>query len=634
MKAMPLSGARGAVRQAGRKTRRWGRRATGAAVLALTCLGPLASLPAAASEGSPRPLLIAPMVHGVDLCAPAADAAPIGNERELAAYCHDSGRSAAPVIESTLSRLGTQASARGGRLELGYTMPVPLLKLLRPSDGTWKLDREAIERLALTVKETDRPVVLHLFSTHFGVGTPLEEQLARDPANLAATADGPMPKDRYYGLDIYPWTIASTENDITRYRQLAIAGFIEAICRLPPEHRRKIRAVSLLGELHHFHADFERGMGIGGPYIVSDYSKASIRGFREFLAARFGAIEALNKAIGENFASFAEVVPPGFKGSNGKPARPSAFIDSSANGRLPLTGWAFDTRRGGVNPVWVRIYRNGAPLARVPARFGRQDVLQARPAFGTADVGWRYDMDFTGLAPGEYRLDFLVERAEGALALLGSRRIVVKSAVSSPFVQVPQEVLPATGDAAGLEGSIDSPADLAAAVFNPLVPLWHEFRNEQVVSYLATFERQLRASCLDDVPLYTHQIAPFVNPGWDWTKFAVDASLRHPGGLKLGISLYGEATYGTSFFDFLASTSHSVYGVTEFHPLRPMTAEEFAATLERHRQHGAAFVSFFIDARPRDKREVASTNIFAFDPDNPKFGSDRLYDSLRKVLND
>ena len=182
-------------------------------------------------------------------------------------------------------------------------------------------------------------------------------------------------------------------------------------------------------------------------------------------------------------------------------------------------------------------------------------------------------------------------------------------------------------------GASTTPQDLASVYFNPLAPLWHEFRNAQVVGYLAHFERQVRGSCLGSVPLYTHQIAPFVNPGWDTTKFAVDASLTEAGTLRLGISLYGEATYGHSFLDWLGSTEHRTYGITEFHPLRAMPPGEIEATLERHRQRGATFVSFFVDARPRGVRDPSRRNIFAIDPDNPDFASDELYASIRAVLN-
>jgi hypothetical protein len=566
------------------------------------------------------------MIHGIDLCAPAGEV-PARTERELAADCRRSGRSAATIVESSLAALGPQVSADGS-YEVGYTMPVPLLGLFVQDASGWTLDARAVERLTATLRENPRPVILHLFSTHFGIGAPLEDHLASDPANLAVSPLGPMPKDRYFGIDIFPWTLATTDNGITRYRRVAIEGVLESVCRLPAADRAKIRAVTLLGELHHFHADFEGGMGVAGPYVVSDYSRASIEGFRAFLRQRFGAIDALNREVGKQFKSFDEVEPPGMPGGT---ARPSQHIDSAAHGRLPLAGWAFDAQRAGSDPVWIRIYRDGAQIARVPAGFGRQDVLQAMPSIGTADVGWRFDMDFTGLAPGEYRLDFIAERSAGALASLGKRRIIVSG--TSPRMPAPAAGQPPIlGDPGELRGSVDHPPDGASVMFNPLVPLWHEFRGQQVVDYLGAFERLLRASCLGEIPLYTHQIAPFVNPGWDATRFAVDASLRQPGGLVLGISLYGEATYGSSFFDWLGTTSHRRYGVTEFHPLRAMSTDELAATIERHRSRGAVFVSFFLDARPLESRDPALSNAFSFDPGNPLFGSDKLYEATRELL--
>jgi hypothetical protein len=583
------------------------------------------SLGGCAPKPPPR-LLLAPMIHGVDLCSPAGGAPP-RTERELAAYCRHSGRSAATIVESSLAALGPPVSV-DGRYEVGYTMPVPLLGLFMRDASGWTLDSRAVERLTATLRESPRPVILHLFSTHFGIGAPIEDHLAGDSSNLAVSPLGPMPKDRYFGIDIFPWTLASTDNDITRFRRLAIEGVLESVCRLPATDRARIRAVTLLGELHHFHADFEGGMGVAGPYVVSDYSAASVDGFRAFLRQRFGAIDALNREVGERFTSFDEVEPPGMPGGA---ARPGRHIDSAAHGRLPLAGWAFDTQRADSGPVWVRIYRNGAQIARVPAAFGRQDVLQAMPAIGTADVGWRFDMDFTGLAPGEYRLDFVAERSAGALASLGTRRIVV--AGTSPNLPAPAAGQPPPlNNADGLQGSVDHPADSARVIYNPLAPLWHEFRGQQVVAYLGVFERLVRASCLAEVPLYAHQIAPFVNPGWDATKFAVDASLRQPGGLGLGISLYGEATYGTSFFDWLGTTTHRRYGVTEFHPLRAMSADELASTVERHRSQGAVFVSFFLDARPMESRDPALGNAFSFDPGNPLFGSDKLYEATRELL--
>lgn len=589
-------------------------------------------LASCASNSEPSPLLIAPMVQGVELCELPAGTEPLASESKLASACRALGLTAASLIESGLAAL--DGGNRDPSLPLGYTLPIPLLKLYIRGGKGWEIDRGAVERYAATVREVPRPVVLHLFSTHFAAGALLEADLAEHPENVAHAATGPMPKDRFMGWDVYPWTVAATDNGITRFRSAAIDAVLAAMCRLPERDRRKIRAVTVLGEVHQFHADFERGMGLGGEYVVSDYSNASKVGFAQFLAERFGTIERLNAAIGASFGSFDEVLPPDsdVRRQAGLPVL--RHIDSAAAGKLPLTGWVFEGGLRAVGPVWIRIYRDGELVARVPARYGRQDVAQAKPEFGTADVGWRYDMDFTTLAPGGYRLDFVVERSDGSLSVLGSRTVFFADdprarsstvAGSTPAVQA--------ADRAGeVEGSIDYPPDGEVFFFNRLVPLWHEFRGLQVVRYLEHFDRLVRTSCLADTAYYTHQIAPFVNPGWDASKFAADASLRRAGRLRLGISLYGEATYGHSFFDWLATTDHGQYGVTEFHPLKAMTAEQLRAVFERHRERGATFLSFFMDVRPSGFREAASSNPFAFDPSNPAFGSDALYHAVRGAL--
>ncbi len=65
----------------------------------------------------------------------------------------------------------------------------------------------------------------------------------------------------------------------------------------------------------------------------------------------------------------------------------------------------------------------------------------------------------------------------------------------------------------------------------------------------------------------------------------------------MGVSLYGEPTYGSSFFKWLAGTRHKHYGVTEFHPLKPLDARDLRRVLAAHEAQGAQFLSFFLEPR-------------------------------------
>lgn len=141
----------------------------------------------------PGPMLLAPMVGVIDTCIladrgskPTAATLPA----DLQARCSGSEGSAAALVESTLQDLEPAASpsGQGAPWPLGYTLPVPLLQLFeRDAAGSgWRIDQEAVDRVARTVQGTARPLVLYLFSTHFETGAALEKELAADPATDAA----------------------------------------------------------------------------------------------------------------------------------------------------------------------------------------------------------------------------------------------------------------------------------------------------------------------------------------------------------------------------------------------------------------------------------------------------------------
>ena len=601
-----------------------------------------------------QPLLLAPMINVIQGCIEKPDAlasgrTPAALPGPIVQACQRDGGSAAALIESTLQRVGPQRSP-DGHYELGYTLQVPLLQLFKAakpandplnSDGAWVIDQDAVTRIVRTLADDPRPAIVYLFSTHFGIGAPIEAALAADPANLAVTARGRLEKDRYYGIDIYPWTIAGTDNDIARRRLQAVDAVVGAICRLPSSARDRIRAVTLLGEVHQLFPDFEAGMGFVPPYLVSDYSAASVQAFRGFLRQRFGRIAALNAFLEQSadvaYQTFDDVDPPSRDIRTDRLQRFVEHIDSFAHGTLPIAGWAAPTADG--SPRRLQLLIDGEPLAEVKAQLGRQDVLAARPEIGRADVGWRYDLDFRSLPVGVHRVDLLLLPPAGTNALplhVGTRHISVMGRDQKTPSELPMKaVLPAhTVGPLPADFWIDLPADRTAYWFNPLVPLWHAFRNDQVVRYLDRFDRRVADSCLWDTPRYVHQILPFTNPGWDANKFAVDASLHPAGGTQLGISLYGEAARGEGLFPLLDRWQTHRYGVTEFHPLQAVPPEQLQTVLQRHRAHGAEFVSFFLEPYAGSEAIASPKNPFSFDPANPRFGSDRLFRSVQTLLND
>lgn len=599
-------------------------------VLACALLAALLALTAWLWQGRQQPLLLAPAIGELSDCLEMAEP-----RAPLEAACTGPQGSAAARIETALQALGPRRSA-DGHFELGYTLVVPLLNLFEPQAGDWGVDAQAVQRIANTVREVDRPVVLYLFSTHFSEHAPIEPVLAQDPANLAHTPQGPLPVDQFLGWPLYPWSIARTDNAVTQRREQAVHAVTQALCALPDSTRQRIAGVNLLGEVHHLYPDFEAGMGYDRPYVLTDYSQASRDGFRAWLRQHFrGDLAALNAQLGSGFTAFDQLEPPSRDIRRDRLDHFWQHIDDAAAGTLAVSGWAHDASLPEGRAPWVRVYLDGQPVGRVPAHFVRQDVGEARPEFGTAKVGWRHDLRFADLAPGRHRLDIVLEGEGGRLHGLGTRHIAVMGRDQASPAPVPlrQALPPMTPPGPQVQFWIDAPADERAVFHNPLVPLWHAFRNQQVVDYLAHFDRLLDNSCLAGVPHRTQQIYPAEKAGWDGTRFASEQSLLPFGDVRLGINLYGEATYDDSFFDWLARSRQPVYSVTEFHPLRAMGADELRQVLLRHRRHGAQSLSFFLHPPPAGgQRSEPVPNPFALDPGNQRHGSDALYRALQTIM--
>ena len=120
-------------------------------------------------------MLLAPMIGVIDRCVMARP--PLQDLPDMQAACVGPNGSAAALVESTLAALQLPGSA-SSPYPLGYTLPVPLLQLFRSGADGWVVDREVMGRLVRTLRDTHRPLILYLFSTHFATDAPLEKALA------------------------------------------------------------------------------------------------------------------------------------------------------------------------------------------------------------------------------------------------------------------------------------------------------------------------------------------------------------------------------------------------------------------------------------------------------------------------
>ena len=578
-------------------------------------------------------LLIAPMIGGLDSC--------IFKKKELAhdtpnavytKLCLTDETSSSQLIETTLKSI-SEKDTFTSNYRLGYTLYVPLLKLFEVKGNGFEINPDTVRRVAKSIENTDRPVILYLFSDHFGVGSPVENLLANDPENLLQTVKGVMPTDKYYNVNIYPWSFVNTGNPITRLRETAFNAVLDEVCRLPWYAVRRVKGVTLLGELHHMFPNFQGGMGFSGDYLISDYSKYSVVGFRKFLAGKYKTVEDLNQYLASSFSTIEDIEPPAKDIRKDSLRHYWEHIDAYAHGTLPISGWVAKGRGDPATKDWVQVFDNGVLVARVPVAFGRQDVLAAHPGLASPDVGWSYNFNYSGVAPGLHKIDILLERGSAPLMRLASRQIaIMEKSQATPQMLPAKELPPFTEVNGSVLFHIDNPVDLSSYYYNPLVALWHEFRKSQVTSYLKHFADIAKNKCISPDRIYSHQILPFVNPGWDENKYAVGADLAVPADVRLGVSLYGEASYGTSFFDWFKGTQRTSYGITEFHPLKKMNPSELDSVLDHHFKNNAQFISFFVEGVGLDEDPTHKANLFSFDKKNKNAGSDILFESVREIL--
>jgi len=586
----------------------------------------------------PAPLLLAPMVGQLEACL-VQDGTRAGfplEFQQIPDTCRGPHGSAAAQIRAALNRLGTDSADNA--LELGYTLPLPLLRYVQWSGSDWQVRGAALDRVVRTLAQVGKPVVLYLFATHFEVHSDAERRLAQDPQNLAATPDGPLPLGQFMGERIYPWSVARQDNDITRVRRLVMDALVQRLCAAP-DAAAHLRAITLLGETHQLFPDFEAGMGFAAEnYAVSDYSSASRAAFRAFLRQRYGSINRLNAHLQADFSGWDAIEPPARNIRSMRLAHFFEHIDSYAAGTLPVSGWVHVPDGAQQQRLQVAIYVDGKLHARVPVNKHRQDVLRARPDFAAPgyapDVGWRADIHYPALGTGLHRIDAVLHDGARPLGLLATRRVAVmdrqQSTPRPPPAALARALPPLPALPAQVQFWVDSPPEQLALFHNPLARDWHDFRAQQVADYIRGFSAHLAQGCLAHVPRFSHQINPHPNPSWDADRYAADRSLRPLPGLALGVSLYGADSYAADLGRMLRRQRHSAYGITEFHPLVALDAARLRPVLAMHHQQGARFLSFFLETR--SSAHTLVSNEFSFDPHNPAHGSDALYQAVRALL--
>ncbi|MBP6418987.1 MAG: beta-galactosidase, partial [Giesbergeria sp.] len=423
------------------------------ALAALLASGPLAAAQAA-------PFVIAPMIEGQGYCKAGLVQPKLG----LAiAHCAQRKDSGVKELAAALNKL--EPGGAKGAVQVGYTIGINLLE--HPKEGEFN----PFGFLTQALQQIDRPAVIYLFANHFA-GSHAYPPIQAD--SMARFADQSVPTEKYFQRAIAPITLdLQAPISVNQQRSSALNKVGQWYASLPPKSRSKIIAFTLAGELHHFYDDFSTGMGRFDNIRITDYSPASVRGFQGWLRPRYGDVAALNKALGANFKDFSQVVPPSKNIHSDRLTHFSEHFDSYAHGVLPIEGWLQHLAPG----EQIRIYLNGVAVGQAQYGLNRQDVYEALPGVTTAQLGFRYLLDFSQLPRGKYTIQVVLEGAKNYE--LAQRSLSVMGRSQEPIQDLGKKIT-ASAPPKSLQFYLDHPAQEMAVFYNPLARDWLDFRSAQV----------------------------------------------------------------------------------------------------------------------------------------------------------
>lgn len=560
------------------------------------------------------PFVIAPMVEALGYCQ-------LGLKKETLvdaiSACERKGDYGNNQLKLALNKM--ELGEAIGKVQLGYTVGINLLDMSKPATG-----QDPMARLTMALQTIKRPAVLYLMANHFATSPSTKTFKA---TSYAKFSDQSIPNESYFEGGILPVTLdMNPDLDVNRLRFGALQQVGKWYQGLPEASRKRVHAITLAGELHHYFPDFSHGMGRFDDIRVTDYSPSAVKAFQAWLRDRYGSIDSLNKKLAASYASFETVLPPSRDIRREKLDNMAQHFDGYAHGLLPIEGWLAQLPAGHE----IKVYLNGRPIGAAEYGLNRQDVYEALPAIHSAQVGFRYWLDFSALERGTYTVQILVEGSKKVEIARRTITVMGQSQVAAPASFT--NVITALQPPQDMKFSVDQPKNLQSYFFNPLAKDWLSFRSWQVTSaYQNWFDRAV-ASGLPREKLYSHQIAPATIGSWNPVLFAADESLQGPHAYKKGINVYG----GSASVKLLKQhyvRDNEAFGVPEFHTQAWKDPQAAYKVLQDFQSGGASFVSpYFISMVPDKFRGKGNAhNKFRISPDNHDYGSDHLYRAIVKL---
>ena len=515
----------------------------------------------------------------------------------------------------------------GAAALLGATVPLPYLSFFRRSGDRWVYFDEPLKNILNVFEQLKRPLVFQLSCNHLIGPSPLVRDLLADPVNLMHFADGEPPHDDYLGLRVWPLTLVPDPDlPINRYRFIGLRRTL-SILRNFHSRTRLVLGVTLYGEAHHLYADFKDGGGAEGNVKITDYSPASIRGFRRWLAVRYDdSLTLLNHQLESRFTDWEDIQPP----RSGAPNSTLSCLDSYSHGMIPVEGWCSPMEELAAVEVWLDDYFAG----RAKLKMSRPDVPENIHEISDLNTGFKLQLDFRTLSEGRHLLSVFAITHDGRVAQIGERRIRILCADKRAFTRSAPTCIQERGRPPKetyhhrLKFYLDSPSGNLEVIYNPLADLWYRYRCYQVESMLETMWGHAVETGFPSESLFSHQIMiPFFGRRSELL-YATDATMRPQSRYNPGASLYGGQTVNPQI---PALFHNRRYAVTEFHPLSASDPQVHSNALHLHQAAGACWVApYFLSPRPPQRDDLAHRR-FWIHSSNPHYGSDSLFRAIQQM---
>lgn len=597
------------------------------------CLAALLALPTLAAaepvQTPQTPFIIAPTIEGALLCDEAAADQSIKSLDMAYALCRKRNLDGAAAVSRLLDTL--EPGGPRGQVQIGYTATLQLLGLYRRTAKGWTIDTARVDEFLRVVTKVHRPVIVYLAADHFDSVGPITEELRKDPSNFMQLRNGRPPELGYFGYRIMPYTLSiDPAIPVNKYRREALNYVARRIKALPKATQDRIVAYTLAGELHQMFPDFENGMGAYQDVQVTDYSPASIAGFRQWLRIKYQTIERLNGHTSLSYASFDEVPAPSKDIRKEKLGTFGEHYDAFADGALPVAGWLWDPNKA---IQQLDLYVNGQHVGPIPYGLNRLDVYRTEAYVTTPNTGFRYDLDYSAMRPGRHRIQVIVTSNGSRYQLAEVEFMVVTrdkvQEASTKAANMPP--LKSAKSLSGVRAWLDLPKPSQEVYYNPLARDWNLYRESQVYAFLNEFHRWALKAGLPSDRLFSHQIVPNVNSSWNPQLFAAGKTLDGSAPWKQGLNMYGGAANSTWLRDFMRKNRITTYGVPEFNPQQWKREGVHLAAMQSHQRAGARFISpYYFSVVPDRFRGGAEhgVNRMELRPDNSKDGSDLFYRAI------